>query len=559
MPVRWRSLGVFATLILPLQAVAQRPDTAHVVIVATTDVHGRVMHWDYENDREAPFGLTRAATALDSLRRLYPGRVVLVDVGDLLQGNPFAAHVATVSRLDPNPVIDALNILQYDAATPGNHDFDFGLDVFGRAVEAAAFRYVSANVYRLPRDTFALQPSVTLRRGDVSVGITGFTTPGVMVWDRAQLADRIRVRRILPEARGALEALRGTDLSVVLIHSGLSGPSSYDTTGVGAEDVAAELARLPAKPDLVVVGHSHRQIRDTVIAGVHFVQPLPWARSLAVVHVWLMRQRGGPGGAAGRRYGVWRIRGDQVSLANVPPDPGLTRSLQVVHEQVRAWASVPIAQTDDTWSARYGRVEDTPAIDLVNEVQRRTAGTQLSATAAFNPQAGFGPGPVRLREVAALYPYENILKAVRIDGATLVRYLEQSARYFRPYAATGAAINDSIPGFNYDIVSGVSYSIDLTRPVGQRITQLTYQGRLVQPADTFTMALNNYRQGGGGGFEMLKNLAVVYDRGESIRDLLIEEVRRAGTLRVTDWFTDSWRIIPPEARERIRGSAAAGR
>jgi 2',3'-cyclic-nucleotide 2'-phosphodiesterase/3'-nucleotidase len=248
-----------------------------------------------------------------------------------------------------------------------------------------------------------------------------------------------------------------------------------------------------------------------------------------------------------------------VSLANVPPDPGLTRSLQVAHEQVRAWAGVPIAQTEDTWSARYGRVEDTPAIDLVNEVQGRSAGAQLSATAAFNPQAGFGPGPVRLREVAALYPYENVLKAVRIDGATLVRYLEQSARYFRAYAATGAPINDSIPGFNYDIVSGVSYSIDLTRPVGQRIIQLTYQGRLVQPTDTFTMALNNYRQGGGGGFEMLKNLPVVYDRGESIRDLLIEEVRRAGMLRASDWFVDSWRIIPPEARERIRGSAAAGR
>jgi 2',3'-cyclic-nucleotide 2'-phosphodiesterase/3'-nucleotidase len=540
-------------LALPLHLHAQALDTAHVVIVATTDVHGRATHWDYENDREAPWGLTRAATALDSLRRLYPGRVVLVDAGDLIQGNPFAAHVATVSRLDPNPLIDALNILQYDAATPGNHDFDFGLEVFGRAVEAAAFRYVSANIYRLPRDTFALQPAVTLRRGDVTIGITGFTTPGVMVWDRAQLGDRIRVRRIVPAARSALEALRGTDLQVVLVHSGLDGSSSYDTTGVGPENVAADLARLPVKPELVVVGHSHRQIRDTVIAGVHFVQPLPWARSLAVAHVWLVR------GAAGRPYRVVRIRGDQVPLADVRPDPGLTRSLQAVHEQVRAWAGVPIAQTDDTWSARYARAEDTPAIDLVNEVQRRTAGTQLSSTAAFNPQAGFGPGPVRLRDVAALYPYENTLKAVRIDGATLARYLERSSEYFLTHTPGGSLINDRIPGYNYDIVSGVSYAIDLTRAVGERVLQLTYQGRLVQPTDTFTMALNNYRQGGGGGFDMLKGLPVIYDRGENIRDLLIQEVRSAGTLRVSDWFADSWRIIPPEARERIRRASESVR
>ncbi|MBI2538158.1 MAG: 5'-nucleotidase C-terminal domain-containing protein, partial [Gemmatimonadetes bacterium] len=461
----------------------------------------------------------------------------------------------TVNRLDPNPVIDALNFLQYDAATPGNHDFDFGLDLFGRAVEAAAFPYVSANVYRLPRDTFALQRAVTIRRSEVSVGITGFTTPGVMVWDRAQLGDRIRVRRIVPEAGAALEALRGADLSVVLIHSGLDGLSSYDTTGVGPENVAADLARLPVKPDLVVVGHSHRQIRDTVIAGVHFVQPLPWARSLAVAHVWLARATGSGKGETGNVQPAWRvvrIRGDQVPLADVPPDPGLTRRLQAVHQQVRMWAGAPIAHTDDTWSARYARAEDTPVIDLVNEVQRRTAGSQLSATAAFNPQAGFGPGPVRLRDVAALYPYENTLKAVRIEGATLVRYLEQSAEYFRTFTAAGPVINDGIPGYNYDIVSGVSYAIDLTRPIGSRIIQVTYQGRLVQPADTFTLALNNYRQGGGGGFEMLQGLPVVYDRGENIRDLLVEAVRAARTLRVADYFTDSWRIIPPEARERLR-------
>ncbi len=552
-PIRSALVSLLTTLAGALPLRAQAPDTAHVVIVATTDVHGRAMHWDYEADREAPWGLTRAATAVDSLRRLYPESVVLVDAGDLMQGNPFATYVATVNPLDPNPVLDALNFLRYDAATPGNHDFDFGLDLFGKAVDAATFAYLSANIYRLPKDTVALPRSVVLRRGGISIGVTGFTTPGVMVWDRAQLGDRIRVRRVVPEARAALETLRGQDLKVVLIHSGLGGSSSYDTTGVGPENVAAELAELPDKPDLVVVGHSHRQIRDTVIAGVHFVQPMPWAQGLAVAHVWLVRAlvRTPERSAAWR---VVRIRADQVPLGDVTPDPGLTRRLEAVHQQVRTWAGAPIAQTEDAWSARYARLEDTPIIDLVNEVQRRTAGAQLSATAAFNPQAAFGPGPVRLRDVAALYPYENTLKVVRIDGSTLVRYLEQSAEYFCTFAPRGPAINDSIPGFNYDIVSGVSYAIDLTRPVGSRVIQVTYQGRLVEPADTFTLALNNYRQAGAGGFDMLRGLPVVYDRGENIRDLLVEAVRRAGTLRAADYFTDSWRVIPPEARDRLRRS-----
>ena len=102
-------------------------DTAHVVVVATTDVHGRAMHWDYETDAEAPWGLTRAATAVDSLRRAHPGQVVLVDGGDLLQGNTFATYFATVGPVDPHPIVDALNALDYDAATLGNHEFNFGI------------------------------------------------------------------------------------------------------------------------------------------------------------------------------------------------------------------------------------------------------------------------------------------------------------------------------------------------------------------------------------------------------------------------------------------------
>src|SRR3970040_128151 len=116
--------------------------------------------------------------------------------------------------------------------------------------------------------------------------------------------------------------------------------------------------------------------------GVHFVQRLPWARSLAVAHVWLVRGERGRGNGEGWR--VARIRGDQVLLANVAPDPGLTRRLQTVHEQVRNWAGAPIAQTDDIWSARYARAEDTPIIDLVNQVQRRAAGAELSARAGVN-------------------------------------------------------------------------------------------------------------------------------------------------------------------------------
>jgi 2',3'-cyclic-nucleotide 2'-phosphodiesterase/3'-nucleotidase len=548
-----------AILLAGLAAQAAAPDTVRLVVVATTDVHGRVYHWDYVRDEEAPWGLTRAATVIDSLRERFPGGVIVVDAGDLIQGNPLASFYAEERVIDPHPVVDALNAVGYDAATPGNHEFNWGVDLFGRAVEAAAFPVVAGNLYRLPRDTVALAPFVVLPRHGVRVGITGFTNPGAMVWDRDNLAGRLRVRPILPEAGRVFRDLAdaGADIQIAIIHSGMDGPSSYDTTGVGAENVAAGLAWLPVRPHLVVVGHTHRTMADSVINGVHFIQAPPHARGLAVAHLWLARRTDGmpnTGGDKPPTYEVIRIIGETVSLDTIPPHPVIARRLASAHAVVRSWVSQPLAEVvEGNWSAWYARAQDTPIIDFVNHVQSREAGAQLSATAAFNTRARLGPGEVRLRDVAGLYPYENTLRAVRIDGSALREYLEQAAAYFRTFEPGEPIINERFPGFNFDIVSGVEYVIDLAQPIGARIRALSYQGRLVEPTDTFTLALNNYRQGGGGGFEMLEGLPLVYD-GQDIRDLLVEHLRAVGYLRASDYFTPSWSIVPEEAAEAVRAA-----
>ena len=525
----------------PLQA----PDTTHIVIVATTDVHGRVLGWDYVRDAEAPGGLSRAATILETLRAQYPGRMVLVDAGDLLQGNPFATFFARQDQRQPQPIVDALNALQYDAATPGNHDFDFGLPLLRRAGVEATYHYVAANV-DLTSGGSLFPPTVMLQRAGVRVGITGFTTPGVMVWDRAQLAGQARVRRVAEAAPAALAQLErdGANVKVVLIHAGLGGGSSYDTTGIGPENDAAALAAVTPKPDVVIVGHSHREIRDTVINGVHFVQPKNWALSLSVVHVWVVQGK------------VVSVRADLVPIRTTPELPRFTRRMDAPHEAARLWAGTPIGRAGPGFDARYARVQDGALLDFINEVQRRKTGAQLSAAAAFEVQAGLPDGEVHLRDVAGVYPYENTLRAVRISGQQLREFLEHSARYFRTYEPAPAGrrpiVNDSVPGYNFDVVSGVAYNIDLARPAGQRIRGLAYEGKLVQPSDSFTLALNSYRAAGGGGYAMLAGARVTYDRGEDVRDLLVDEIRRVGALDARAYFRPSWAIVPPEAREATR-------
>src|ERR687892_147346 len=319
----WLSLALVFQTPPPSPLPPPPAESTLLVVVATTDVHGRVRAWDYVRDAEAPGGLARAATVIETLRARHPDRVVLLDAGDLLQGNPFAHFFATRDRRRPHPVVDALNALGGDAATPGNHEFDYGLEFLAPAAGDATFTYVSANITTgAAGDSLMFAPFVVVPRGGARVGVTGFTTPGVMVWDRALVHGRARVRPIAEAAPAALRRLAaaGVDLSVVIIHSGLDGPSSYDTPGTGAENAAASLAALEPKPDLVIVGHTHREMRDSVINGVHFVQPGNWARTLSVVYVTLIRETTGKG-EGGKGKGGYRkaeVRAELVPLATVP-------------------------------------------------------------------------------------------------------------------------------------------------------------------------------------------------------------------------------------------------
>ena len=521
-------------------------DTAHVVLVATTDLHGHMTGRDYVNDRPAPNGVARVARVVDSLRARYPGQVVLLDAGDLLQGDPFATYFARAVQREPNPIIEAMNLTGYDAATPGNDDFDWGVPFFRRAIGDARFAYVSANVYDLPGDTLLLPAYRVVRRQGVRVGIAGFTTPGVMLWDRAQLRGRIRVARIDAVAEKTLESVRhDADLSVVIIHSGLDGPSSYDDTDVGGENVAATLAALGSKPDVVVVGHSQLEIRDSVIGGVHFVQPKPFGGSVSVVHVSLARD---PQGAWRTR----RISSDLVVTGDVAPSDLLAQRLSADDDSVRAWVRTPLGEATDVMRATAARALPAPIINFVNAVQRRRARADLSVTSAFDLRAGFDADTIRIGHVLALYPYENTLRAVRISGGQLKAYLEWSARYFAVDAAGHVSLNDAIPGYDYDIVGGAHYDIDLRRPVGDRIQALAVRGRPVEPGDSFTMAINNYRQSGAGGYDMVRSAPVVYDQAESIPELLMAEIRSGGPVDPRTYADAEWRIVPEVFALQVR-------
>jgi 2',3'-cyclic-nucleotide 2'-phosphodiesterase (5'-nucleotidase family) len=524
------------------------PHSFDLVVAATTDVHGRLRGWNYESNRpDSARGLTRAATIVDSVRRSAPGRVILVDAGDLLQGNSMTYVAARVAPPDaPHPVMAAMNAMEYDAAAIGNHEFNYGLPFLDKTLRQARFPFLAANAYH-PDGTHAYPSWTMVERGGVRIGIVGATTPGSMVWDRDNLKDRLVLHDIVPDVRTAVADVRAAGASVVVVtmHSGLDGASSYDTvaTGMPSENVAARLAHEVRDIDLIVYGHSHQEMPDTRIDGVLLMQPKNWATSVAIAHLALSD--------AGGKWHVASKASLVVQAAHHAELPAVLAATEAAHRATVAWVTAPLGRTPVAWRADSSRVADTPLLDFILEVERRAAGSDLASTAAFSLDASLDSGAVTAARLQALYPYDNTLRAIRISGKQLREYLEQSARYYRTAADGTVSIDPTIPGFNFDIVSGADYTLDLSKPAGQRVTRLEVKGRAVSATDSFTMALNNYRQTGGGGYAMLSGAPVVYDKQQEIRQLLVDEVRRKGTISPSDYFTPNWTLEPASAIAKL--------
>ena len=515
-----------------------------LVLLGTTDVHNRLYPYDYYTQQEVPYGLARLKPLIDSVRAANAGRTYLFDSGDLLQGNPLGLVYARQQANQPNPVIRAMNLLNYSASAIGNHEYNYGIAHLNRALAIAKFPFVTGNVFKHGTNEHAYRPYVLIphiaEAGDtILIGVTGNTPPGVHIWDRQNVEGVLQFRRVVESLKPVVAEMkqRGADLVVVLSHGGFEG-TSYDTvaTGIPPENEAARLAREVPDVDVVFLGHTHRELADSVINGVTFTQAKNWAQSLASVNVKMERR-------AANDWIAIEKRGRVIKPNPMRADTAFLDSLRWEHERTVAHVNSVAGTSTQEMTAHEARVKDTPIVDFVNEVMRRTSGADLSATAAFDINSRLPRGQVKIADVAGLYVYDNTLKAVRVTGAQLRAYLEKSAEYFG---------NRSIPGYNFDIVSGADYVIDISKPVGQRITSLTYRGAPVRDDQTFTLALNNYRQGGGGGYTMVANAPVVYDKQEDIKELLIEEIRKRGTLNPNNYFTQNWRLVPAESAASIQ-------
>ncbi|WP_185960739.1 bifunctional 2',3'-cyclic-nucleotide 2'-phosphodiesterase/3'-nucleotidase [Aliidiomarina halalkaliphila] len=598
------------------------PVRVDVRLLETTDLHAYMLGYDYfrQQDTEA-YGLAHTAMLIHDARAENPNHI-LVDNGDLIQGSAmgdWAAEQGTgylENRV--HPIMKALNYLEYDVANLGNHEFNYGLDFMFATLAGAEFPYVSANAfYAESADTSGkyagtwgkplVEPYVILERdfvdhrGDtqrIHIGVIGFVPPQIMRWDAQHLRDKVQVRDMVSAAQYYIPQMRaaGADIIVAVPHSGLRIYPEYPKF---AEQASYQLAGVDGI-DAILFGHQHQLFPgspaydnlpevDNVggyVRGVPAVSPGYWGDHLGIIDLTLERKDNG-----------WQVVDSAVEVRaiDVRVDDALVALLQREQAATLAMLNTPLGMLEQRVSSLFARVRPESAVQLINDAQSwyvRELQAQgelppelpvLSAAAPFRNGSQspddytlIEAGPFTLGNLVDLYVYPNTLQVVEMTGAQVREWLEMSANAFRridPQLSEPQPLFARFPSFNFDMISGITYTIDPTQPArysnqgelidanSHRIHELRFNGEPVTPEQRFLIATNNYRAGGGGNFPDLDGSTLVYVSDAEVRQVIADYARsqtesNAGKLSVE--VDHNWQlIIPNDVVVEFRGSPSS--
>jgi 2',3'-cyclic-nucleotide 2'-phosphodiesterase/3'-nucleotidase len=557
----------FPILMLALVLCAGGADTVTVSILATTDMHGNIFPVDYFNGKPVGRGLAKAATLIREARRENPNSVV-IDCGDTIQGTPLeyvyqstfragkgpGGLAVSLHKLRGDPMMMAMNRIGYDAMAVGNHEYNFGLKNFNQARSDAKFPWLSANTEvaaggkERPFEAYVVKVV-----GGVKVAIIGVTTPAVPTWEKPENMGSYRFLPAVEAVKKALAELRSKhspDVVIAAIHAGLGRDLTTGAPAEPAENVVYSVATEVPGLDAIVFGHSHQQLKDTRIGNVLVIQPKNYAASVARIDFTLARE--------GDRWKVSKKEGRLLPVTEATAAaPDILEVAAPYHEAAEKYLSMPVAKAPRDLDARLGRVDDNPLVDAVQKVQLHYTKADVSFTALFNPRLKVPAGPVTVRQIAALYPYDNELYLIEGNGKMVKDALENAARYYLSCrdarCEQGPLVNTKVMGFNYDVAEGVEYEIDLTRPEGDRVRNLRWKGKPLAPDQPLKVAVNNYRAAGSAGYGMFKGAKILWHSQEEIREMIVRYYGEVGVL--PGQATGNWKVVPEAARRTLSREA----
>ncbi len=535
-------------------------NTIHLRLLATSDLHAHLLPYDYyvgaATDR---LGFARTASLIQAARA-EARNCLLFDNGDFLQGSALGDCFARIDKLPINgchPVLAAMNALHYDAGTLGNHEFNYGLDFLTQSLAGADFPIVSANVQQttgqMPGQP--LVPPYTIlsrtvvdddnKAHPIRIGVIGFTPPQIMTWDHRHLNGKLSTRQIVEAALDIVPQMQrdGADLIVALSHSGIGAAQASE----GMENASTALAGVNGI-DAVITGHSHLVFPSDDFAPSTEIDPvlgtlcrkpavMPglYGSHLGVIDLYLSRKAESYQVIRHRSEArpIWQRQTPGTGTALVTSHPDVLKTADAAHRETLAWTTQTVGSTEVPLHSYFSLLMEAPALQLVAAAQaqfvtRALASTDLanvtvlSSVAPFKAGGRSGPenytdvpvGDVLLRHAVDLYALPNTSAAVRLTGAEIADWLEYAVGIFHQIAQDSVdadLINPAFPSFNFDMIFGLSFQIDLSKPArfdqrgtlinseSHRILDLSFQGQAFDPGMEFIVASNSYRISANAG------------------------------------------------------------
>jgi len=526
-------------------------------VVATSDVHGNVLNYDYATGNPpvdsknvpVPQGLAKVSTYVNNLRAKNPN-VMLVDNGDTIQGTPLVYYYNMLDAKAEYPMMAVMGAMGYDTWTLGNHEYNYGLTTLGRIVNDAKMENIhvlSANTYSGSNnfvDPYYMK-SFNVNGKTLKVAVIGLTTKTVSSWEDPAHYAGLQFNDLVDEANKWVPIVKGKGADVVIVaaHTG-----EENSTDVIPENQAKALAAKVEGIDVVLAGHAHSVIPNVdgsysskenmqgVVTNektgkkVLITEPGKNAQYLSQMDIIF--------NAAGT---VGAVTAKVVPMDNtLAEDPAILKVIQPYQDKTLNYIQTVLGTSTGQFLGTGQYVVATPIMDLINKVQMEAAGTQLSIAAPLSATAKIPSGNVTIQSIMSVYVYENFLFGVKMNGKQLKDWMEYSVRYYKQINDPNFVIDintdyknvkdmtANIADYNLDMLYGATYAVDLTQPActidsktglvvgGGRIKNLKVNGKLVKDTDVFTVAINNYRFNGGGGFMKAAGLTVKDAKGNDI-------------------------------------------
>lgn len=522
-------------------------ETFKLVLLETSDIHGNVLPQNYGTNAKVELGLAKVATLIKQEQTLNE-HTITIDNGDIIQGTPLTYHYARFQHTLPNPMIAILNDLNYDAGVIGNHEFNYGLGLLNQAVKESSYPWLSANIVntRTGEPYFGKPYLVKSFPDGPRVGILGLTTQYIPNWEREEHIRGMRFEDVVVTAKKWIKVLKeveNVDLIVVSYHGGFerdleTGEPTETLTG---ENQGYELCMEVEGIDVLLTGHQHRQIAGNKINGVLVVQPGSNGLTLGKVTVVFKKDE--------KAFYVADKDSELLTVDGIEADTYVLSSIKSYEDEVQKWLDQPIGKIKGDMKVSDPmaiRLKDNALIEFINKVQMDAAGVNVSNTALFdNLSPGF-PVDVTMRSVVANYIYPNTLVVLRVTGKIIKDALERSAGYFELQAdgTVGVSKEFTTPKpqhYNYDMWEGIQYELNIRNSVGERVTQLDYNGSKLLPDQEIDVVMNNYRSGGGGDYMMYKGRPIVKDIPIDVSELIANYILEHKVIEAT--VNNNWKVV----------------